>query len=121
MTPDREPPTLYDWAGGKDALERLTEAFYRRVLDDDLLHPLFQGMDAQHPRYVAAWFAEVFGGPPAYTEMRGGYPNMLSKHRNLAITPAHGLRRMGNPVGDGQFTTGLPPPGAGAGASVGMG
>ncbi len=30
-------PTLYDWAGGADAFERLTEAFYRRVAEDEFL------------------------------------------------------------------------------------
>ncbi|MDQ4132406.1 MAG: hypothetical protein M3179_04175 [Actinomycetota bacterium] len=40
----------------------MTDAFYRRVLDDERLRPLFEVMDADHPRHVAAWFAEVFGG-----------------------------------------------------------
>jgi hemoglobin len=47
------PPSLYEWAGGREAFERLTEAFYRAVLGDDLLQPLFRGMDPDHPRYVA--------------------------------------------------------------------
>ena len=38
-------PTLYEWLGGGEALERLTSAFYREVLKDDLLIPLFAGMD----------------------------------------------------------------------------
>jgi hemoglobin len=28
----------------------------------------------------------VFGGPPRYTEEHGGYPHMLAKHRNRALT-----------------------------------
>jgi hemoglobin len=80
------PPTLYEWAGGTEALTRLTEAFYRRVLDDDLLRPLFAHMDPSHPRYVALWLGEVFGGPAAYTAERGGYPHMLSQHLGKAIT-----------------------------------
>jgi hemoglobin len=43
-------------------------------------------MDAHHPKYVAIWLAEVFGGPPRYTEERGGYPHMLGKHRGRALT-----------------------------------
>jgi truncated hemoglobin YjbI len=81
-------PTLYDWAGGMPAFERLTSAFYARVLQDDLLEPVFRGMDENHPRHVATWLAEVFGGPPRYTEEHGGYPHMLSKHRGLALTEA---------------------------------
>jgi hemoglobin len=78
-------PTLYEWAGGQDALERLTEAFYSRVREDELLAPLFAHMDQHHPHYVALWLGEVFGGPDAYTRERGGYPGMLSKHRSLAL------------------------------------
>ena len=81
-----EPPTLYDWAGGLEALERLTEAFYREVVKDPLLEPLFGHMDPSHPRYVAIWLAEVFGGPASYTEERGGYAHMLGQHLGKAIT-----------------------------------
>ena len=81
-----EVPTLYEWAGGTPAFQRLTSAFYARVLQDDLLEPVFRGMDEEHPRHVATWLAEVFGGPPRYTEEHGGYPHMLSKHRGLALT-----------------------------------
>ena len=92
MANDDQQPTLYEWAGGRPSFERLTERFYRKVLDDDLLRPLFEGMDAEHPRYVAAWFVEVFGGPPDYAGTRGGYSHMLSKHRSLGITPAQRAR-----------------------------
>src|SRR3954447_16083895 len=54
-------PTLFDWAGGTTALERLTRVFYRHVLADDLVGPLFAHMDDEHPRHVAMWLAEVFG------------------------------------------------------------
>jgi hemoglobin len=79
-------PTLYEWAGGGEALERLTELFYEKVRADELLEPVFRGMDAHHPQYVAMWLGEVFGGPPRYTEERGGYPHMLAKHRGRALT-----------------------------------
>jgi hemoglobin len=79
------PPTLYEWAGGMVAFERLTAAFYTRVREDELLAPLFAHMPGDHPHNVATWLAEVFGGPPAYTEEHGGYPHMLSKHIGLQI------------------------------------
>jgi hemoglobin len=79
-------PTLYEWAGGMPAFERLTRAFYDKVLKDDLLEPVFRGMAKDHPTRVATWLAEVFGGPARYTEEHGGYPHMLSKHRGLALT-----------------------------------
>jgi hemoglobin len=81
-----DPPTLYEWAGGADAFQRLTRAFYERVLRDDLLEPVFRRMAPDHPSHVATWLAEVFGGPPLYTEEHGGYPHMLAKHRGRALT-----------------------------------
>ena len=79
-------PTVYEWAGGQAAFDRLTDVFYRRVRDDEILGPVFAGMDEHHPQHVATWLAEVFGGPPRYTEEHGGYPHMLHKHLGLAIT-----------------------------------
>jgi hemoglobin len=102
-----DPPTLYEWAGGDTAFERLTEAFYRKVRRDELLGPLFRDMDADHPRHVAAWLAEVFGGPPRYTEEHGGYPHMLSKHRGLGITESQ-RRRWVNLICDAADDADLP-------------
>lgn len=79
-------PTLYEWLGGIEALERLTAAFYIHVLADELVGPLFAHMDPEHPKHVAMWLAEVFGGPARYTRERGGYHHMLSQHLGKAIT-----------------------------------
>ena len=79
-------PTVYAWAGGRAAFDRLTEEFYRRVRDDDVLAALFADMPAEHPQHVSTWLAEVFGGPADYTAHHGGYPHMLAKHLGLAIT-----------------------------------
>ncbi|MGH8932496.1 MAG: group II truncated hemoglobin [Egibacteraceae bacterium] len=82
---ERDVPTLYQWAGGMPALERLTEVFYRRVRSDPVVGPLFAKMSEDHPQHVATWLAEVFGGPAGYTDHHGGYPHMLSKHLGLGI------------------------------------
>ncbi len=102
-----EPPSLYHWAGGADALERLTTAFYREVLRDDLLEPLFRHMDPGHPVHVAAWLGEVFGGPPTYTEERGGYAHMVREHLGRAITEPQ-RRRWVNLLMDAADEVGLP-------------
>jgi hemoglobin len=85
-------PTLFEWAGGEPALLRLTEAFYERVREDPVLAPVFAEMPHDHPRHVATWLGEVFGGPPRYTEEHGGYPHMLAKHRGRALTEEQRLR-----------------------------
>ncbi|WP_233159815.1 group II truncated hemoglobin [Actinophytocola xanthii] len=79
-------PTLYEWAGGAAAFEKLTEVFYRTVLADPELEPVFRGMDPGHPRHVAAWLGEVLGGPDRYSRERGGHANMVAQHLGRAIT-----------------------------------
>ncbi|MEV4739904.1 group II truncated hemoglobin [Streptomyces sp. NPDC049555] len=85
-------PTLYEWAGGIEALERLTEEFYKHVRKDELLAPLFQYMTDDHPQHVAAWLAEVFGGPAVYTEQLGGFKRMIRSHRGRSIRPEQRTR-----------------------------
>jgi hemoglobin len=83
-----QPASLYEWAGRAEAIERFLNAFYDRVEHDELLAPFFPGgVSAEHRRNVTAWWCEVFGGPPRYSEEHGGYEHMLAKHRGLAITP----------------------------------
>ncbi|NUS15037.1 MAG: antibiotic biosynthesis monooxygenase [Streptomyces sp.] len=79
-------PTLYAWAGGAPAFERLFARFYERVAEDALLAPVFAAMDPQHPRHVAAWLAEVFGGPARYSAGRGGHRHMASRHLGRGLT-----------------------------------
>ena len=100
-------PSLYEWAGGEASFERLTQTFYARVGQDDLLEPLFRGMDPDHPKYVAAWLAEVFGGPNRYTAERGGYPHMLAKHRGRALTERQ-RRRWVSLICDAADEAGMP-------------
>jgi hemoglobin len=100
-------PTLYEWAGGKDAFERLTEAFYTRVRADEVVGPLFANMPEDHPRHVATWLAEVFGGPSDYTEHHGGYSHMLGKHLGLGITEEQ-RRRWAYLIGLAADDAGLP-------------
>jgi CDGSH-type Zn-finger protein/truncated hemoglobin YjbI/ferredoxin len=84
----KRPATVYEWAGGLDALRRLTARFYQQVLTepDPILEPVFRGMDHRHPEHVAAWLAETLGGPASYTRDHGGYEHMVAKHRNLGLT-----------------------------------
>lgn len=88
-----ETPTIYDWAGGRAALERWLDAFYELVEDDDQLGALFGGrVTEEHRRNVTTWWCEVMGGPADYTSGHGGYEHMLAKHRGLAITGEQRLR-----------------------------
>jgi hemoglobin len=79
-------PSLYEWLGGLPALNRLTERFYERVREDATLAPIFAEMSVEHPKHVAAFLAEVLGGPTAYSASRGGHPHMIQRHLNRHLT-----------------------------------
>ena len=84
--PNEPPPSLYEWAGGMPAIEKLMDTFYNKVRRDALVAPLFAQMSGEHPRHVAHFVAEVLGGPPLYSQERGGHPHMISRHLNRHLT-----------------------------------
>lgn len=92
---DEAIPSLYEWAGGMPAFERLSEVFYARVPQEPLLAPLFAHMAQEHPKRVAHFIAEVFGGPKLYSQERGGHHNMVGKHLGKHLTEAQRARWMG--------------------------
>jgi hemoglobin len=67
-------PSLFEFAGGAPALLALATAHHARCLaDPELNHPFSH--DDQHPQHVerlAAYWAEVLGGPPEYSQACGG-------------------------------------------------
>jgi len=79
-------PTLYEWLGGAAALERLMTRFYERVRQNEILAPIFAQMGSDHPRHVAAFLAEVLGGPNEYSARQGGHPHMIRRHLDRHLT-----------------------------------
>jgi hemoglobin len=68
------PVTLYDVAGGGEAFLNLATAHHARCLaDPELNHPFSHaGQHPQHVERLAAYWAEVLGGPPAFTRTHHG-------------------------------------------------
>ncbi|HLA70385.1 MAG TPA: group II truncated hemoglobin [Steroidobacteraceae bacterium] len=81
-------PTLYEWLGGIEVLNRLTVRFYERLRDNAVLAPIFAHMSSEHPQHVAAFLAEVLGGPTDYSASHGGHPHMIQQHLNRHLTQA---------------------------------
>jgi truncated hemoglobin YjbI/quinol monooxygenase YgiN len=100
-------PTIYAWAGGAEAFTRLTDAFYAKVVKDDVLAPVFEGLAPEHAMHVALWLGEVFGGPPAYSESQGGHGHMVAMHLGKNITEVQ-RRRWVNLLQDAADDAGLP-------------
>ena len=63
-------PTLYEFAGGDDAFLALAAAHHVRCLaDPELNHPFSHAdLNPEHVQRLAAYWAEVLGGPPRYSE-----------------------------------------------------
>ena len=108
-------PSLYEFAGGEEALHDLEDTFYSSVLKDPLLQPLFGAGKAEHVDHLTAFTAESFGGPDRFTRELGFCvsdrgPSGPSDHRGAATairSAVHGsprcLRpssRSGIPTGD---------------------
>lgn len=82
----QQTPTLYEWVGGKDALDRLIGTFYDRVKQDPVLGPVFAQMSPQHAAHVSQFIAEVIGGPKVYSEEHGGHAHMIVRHLGRQLT-----------------------------------
>ena len=78
-------PSLYEFAGGEEALHRLEDAFYSSVLNDPLLQPLFGEGRPEHVDHLTAFTTESFGGPDRFTRELG-FAHLIDVHRNLRIT-----------------------------------
>jgi hemoglobin len=77
--------SLFDFAGGEAALHRLEDTFYRSVLADPLLQPLFGAGKPEHVDHLTAFTAESFGGPGRFSRELG-FAHLIAVHRGLHIT-----------------------------------
>ena len=84
-------PSLFEHAGGTEALHRLERIFYDSVLDDPLLQPLFGAGQPQHVDHLTWFTAESFGGPDRFSQELG-FAHLIDVHRGLHITEAQRLR-----------------------------
>jgi hemoglobin len=75
-------PTLFDFAGGGTAFLELATAHHARCLaDPELNHPFsHEDQNPQHIERLAAYWAEVMGGPASYTGSMGDQTSLLVMH-----------------------------------------
>ena len=77
--------SLYEHAGGEEALHRLEEIFYEKALADPILKTLFTERVATHVEHLTWFTAESFGGPDRFTQELG-FRHIIDVHRHLNIT-----------------------------------
>ena len=78
-------PSLYEFAGGEQALHSLEDTFYGSVLRDPLLQPLFGDGKPEHVDHLTAFTAESFGGPDRFSRQLG-FAHLINVHRGLRIS-----------------------------------
>ena len=89
----QDRPSIYEFAGGDDAFLALAAAHHERCLADPVLnHPFSHPGDPNHIEHLAAYWAEVFGGPPRYSGSLGGHSFMLGMHASTGAEEDLGRR-----------------------------
>lgn len=66
--------------------ERLTESFYKRVANDELLRPLYPEDLGPPRRHLCLFLAQFWGGPRLYEAERGS-PALRARHMQWSIGP----------------------------------
>ncbi len=82
-----EKPTPFEAIGGAAMIERVVEAFYKRVAQHPDLAPLFPEDFTEVARKQTQFLTQFFGGPPLYTEEHG-HPMLRARHLRFPIGPA---------------------------------
>jgi hemoglobin len=86
-------PSMFEFAGGEPAFLALATAHHQRCLDDPVLnHPFSHPGHPQHVQRLASYWAEVFGGPPLYSQSCGGQSSMLGLHAGTGAESDLGQR-----------------------------
>jgi hemoglobin len=83
--------SLYEFAGGEEAIHRLEQIFYASVLRDPLLVPLFGVGRPEHVPHLTAFTVESFGGPDHFSRELG-FAHLIAVHRGLRVSEAQRQR-----------------------------
>jgi hemoglobin len=76
--------SVYEVVGGQPFFDALCRAFYARVATDEVLRPLYPDDMAEAEQALGAFLAQYFGGPPAYSAVKG-HPRLRMRHAHLQI------------------------------------
>lgn len=77
--------SLYEELGGKAAVDKAVDIFYRKVLSDGRISAFFDGVDMeQQAAKQAAFLTMALGGPNSYTgrDMRAAHAKLVERGLN---------------------------------------
>src|SRR5947209_20509586 len=70
---------------GETGFRQLVAAFYRRIPDDDILGPMYEGRELKAAEdRLADFLIQRFGGPDTYSQRRG-HPRLRMRHGPFKI------------------------------------
>ncbi len=79
--------SFFDQVGGHDTFQRLVDAFYRGVAEDNVLKPMYPEEDLGPAAERLRMFLEQYwGGPTTYSETRG-HPRLRMRHIPFHVNP----------------------------------
>lgn len=77
--------SVYEQVGGESFFNRLTEAFYDGVSEDEILRPMYPPGDLSEAREKLKLFLmQYWGGPDDYSQQRG-HPRLRMRHMPFVI------------------------------------
>ncbi|MGE3075119.1 MAG: globin [Dehalococcoidia bacterium] len=76
--------SLFERAGGADAIARIVEAFYVQVEADTHMRPIYPEDLGPGKEKLKLFFAQWLGGPQTYSE-RYGHPRLRMRHFPFVI------------------------------------
>ncbi|MET3683367.1 hemoglobin [Alkalibacillus flavidus] len=77
---------IYEAIGGEEAVQRLVDAFYKRVAEHPDLTPIFPDDLTETKRKQKQFLTQFFGGPQLYIQEHG-HPMLRARHMYFTITP----------------------------------
>ncbi|GAA4834010.1 group 1 truncated hemoglobin [Paenibacillus vulneris] len=77
--------TLYEQLGGEDAISKVVDEFYNRILADDSINSFFTKTDMEKQRrHQAKFISFALGGPNQYSGK-----SMEKAHEGMNLQPEH--------------------------------
>jgi hemoglobin len=88
--------SFFEQVGGHDTFESLVREFYKGVMADPVLAPMYPEDDIDGAVWrLTAFLEQYWGGPHAYEEQRG-HPRLRMRHQPFHINPAARDRWLGH-------------------------
>ena len=79
--------SFYAAVGGHATFQRIVDAFYEGVANDDVLRPMYPEEDLGPANERMVMFLEQYwGGPTTYSERRG-HPRLRARHMPYKVNP----------------------------------